>query len=169
MKAEPQGGTDWLDLEGRALGRTELLGREDIEAGGGQLQGSFRAGPERWKQTCGWEVVAVVPHPDFSPLAAGSQTSPTVLRHDHVTLAGGHSRGGDGERVAVAQAPEAGGWPPGRPLGARACPHAQQPLGTKLDKDQQLIGKRWQQLDGKLPKMVEKRPGRSVCAWERGC
>uniref|UniRef100_A0A8C2SC68 DNA-directed RNA polymerase n=1 Tax=Capra hircus TaxID=9925 RepID=A0A8C2SC68_CAPHI len=46
------------------------------------------------------------------------------------------------KRVAVAQAPEAGG----------ICSRWAQ----KLDKDQHLIEKRWQQLDGKLPKMVEK-------------
>nr|XP_042106364.1 DNA-directed RNA polymerase, mitochondrial isoform X3 [Ovis aries] len=63
------------------------------------------------------------------------------------------------KRVAVAQAPEAGGiWPPRQaPLGAEGpVPMLSSHWAQKLDKDQQLIGKRWQQLDGKLPKMVEK-------------
>ncbi|XP_068836758.1 DNA-directed RNA polymerase, mitochondrial isoform X16 [Capricornis sumatraensis] len=68
------------------------------------------------------------------------------------------------KRVAVAQAPEAGGiWPPRQaPLGAEgALPMLSSRWAQKLDKDQQLIEKRWQQLDGKLPKMVEKP------AWEK--
>uniref|UniRef100_A0A8C2SD74 DNA-directed RNA polymerase n=1 Tax=Capra hircus TaxID=9925 RepID=A0A8C2SD74_CAPHI len=63
------------------------------------------------------------------------------------------------KRVAVAQAPEAGGiWPPRQaPLGAEgAVPMLSSRWAQKLDKDQHLIEKRWQQLDGKLPKMVEK-------------
>ena len=60
------------------------------------------------------------------------------------------------KRVAMAQAPEAGGiWPPRQaPVGAEgAAPVLSSHWVQKLDKDQQLIEKRWQHLEGKLPKM----------------
>ncbi|XP_070230338.1 DNA-directed RNA polymerase, mitochondrial isoform X4 [Bos mutus] len=63
------------------------------------------------------------------------------------------------KRVAMAQAPEAGGiWPPRQaPVGAEgAAPVLSSHWVQKLDKDQQLIEKRLQQLEGKLPKIVEK-------------
>uniref|UniRef100_A0A8C6EB24 DNA-directed RNA polymerase n=1 Tax=Moschus moschiferus TaxID=68415 RepID=A0A8C6EB24_MOSMO len=62
------------------------------------------------------------------------------------------------KRVAMAQAPEAGGiWPHRQAtVGAEgAAPMLSNRWAQKLDKDQQLIEKRWQQLEGKLPKMVK--------------
>ncbi|OWK11620.1 POLRMT [Cervus elaphus hippelaphus] len=63
------------------------------------------------------------------------------------------------KRVAMAQAPETGGiWPPRQaPVGAEgAAPELSSHWVQKLDKDQQLIEKCWQQPEGKQPKTVEK-------------
>ncbi|XP_070321347.1 DNA-directed RNA polymerase, mitochondrial isoform X3 [Odocoileus virginianus] len=63
------------------------------------------------------------------------------------------------KRVAMAQAPEAGGiWPLRQaPVEAEgAAPELSSHWVQKLDKDQQLTEKRWQQPEGKQPKTVEK-------------
>uniref|UniRef100_A0A452EG30 DNA-directed RNA polymerase n=1 Tax=Capra hircus TaxID=9925 RepID=A0A452EG30_CAPHI len=110
-----------------------------------------KAGEDRWS----------APSPAAVTFAGSPDISlPTVLEARVRQLqAEGTAEEVTVKRVAVAQAPEAGGiWPPRQaPLGAEgAVPMLSSRWAQKLDKDQHLIEKRWQQLDGKLPKMVEK-------------